>query len=81
MARANAGCYIKIAQHAAQLDYLLPQEYTEAFATCLDDCPRSSFADVAAVIEEELGAPVDVLFDGFERAPIASASLAQVHVA
>lgn len=33
------------------------------------------------MIEEDLGAPPDDLFASFEKVPIASASLAQVHVA
>ena len=79
LARANGGVYVKIAQHCAQLDYLLPPEYTTAFASCLDDAARSSWDDVRAVVKEELGAEPDEAFDAFEREPIASASLAQVH--
>lgn len=33
------------------------------------------------MIEEDLGAPPNELFESFEKEPIASASLAQVHVA
>lgn len=39
-------------------------------------------SDVAiAIVEKSLGAPIDVLFDDFERVPVASASIAQVHFA
>ncbi|KAH8048168.1 hypothetical protein JL720_15881 [Aureococcus anophagefferens] len=79
LARANGGVYVKIAQHCAQLDYLLPEAYTAAFAKCLDDAPRSSWADVCAVVREELGGAPWEIFDDFQREPIASASLAQVH--
>jgi len=41
----------------------------------------SSYSDVCAVIEEDLGASPNELFESFEKEPIASASLAQVHVA
>ena len=41
----------------------------------------SSWADAAAVIEAELGMPPEKAFASIERVPIASASLAQVHVA
>ena len=82
MARQNGGCYLKVAQHLSQLDYMLPDEYIQCFTTCLDDAPRSSFGDVAAVLEEDFGGvPLTELFDDFQREPIASASLAQVHEA
>jgi aarF domain-containing kinase len=41
----------------------------------------AAYEDVCKVIEEDLGASPDKLFDSFEKEPIASASLAQVHVA
>jgi len=81
LARANKGVYIKLAQHLSQLDYLLPDAYTSTLRACLDDAPRSSWADVCATIEAELGQHPTDLFHTFEQEPIASASLAQVHVA
>ena len=44
------------------------------------DC-RSTPDDVAAVIYEDFGVPASQLFFAFSPEPIASASLAQVHVA
>ena len=44
---------------AAQLDYLLPPEFTSRLASCLDDAPRSAWADVRAVVREELGGEPD----------------------
>ena len=81
LCRRNGGVYIKIGQHLANLDYLLPDEYIATLSSLFDDTPQTSYENVAAVIAEELGAPPDALFDGFERQPMASASLAQVHVA
>ena len=81
LCRQNGGVYIKVGQHLANLDYLIPQEYTEVLSSLFDDTPRSSYDDVCKVIEEELGGKVENVFDGFAKEPIASASLAQVHVA
>ncbi|KAG7340058.1 ABC1 family-domain containing protein [Nitzschia inconspicua] len=81
LCRDNGGVYIKVGQHLANLDYLIPSEYIDVLSSLFNDAPRSSFDDVAKVIEEDLGAPIDALFDNFDPVPIASASLAQVHVA
>lgn len=81
LCRQNGGVYIKVGQHLANLDYLIPQEYIDVLSSLFDDTPRSTFDDVCKVIEEDLGGSIDDLFDRFEEKPIASASLAQVHVA
>lgn len=73
--------YIKLAQHLSQMDYLLPDEYTHTLRSCLDDAPRSSWEDVRETVREELGKYPEEIFTTFEQEPIASASLAQVHIA
>mmetsp|Transcript_34493 Transcript_34493/g.38634 ORF Transcript_34493/g.38634 Transcript_34493/m.38634 type:complete len:631 (-) Transcript_34493:85-1977(-) len=81
LCRNNGGVYIKLGQHAANLDYLLPPEYIEVLSSLFNEAPRSNIYDVYKVIEEDLGCKVEELFDNFDPHPIASASLAQVHVA
>lgn len=81
LCQTNGGTYIKIGQHLANLDYLIPNEYIEVLSSLFDSAPKSRFEDVCAVVMEDLGEHPDDLFDSFEREPIASASLAQVHVA
>ena len=81
LCRENGGVYIKVGQHLANLDYLIPEEYIEVLSSLFDEAPQSEISDVIGVIEEELKGKVDLLFDRFDPTPIASASLAQVHVA
>ena len=79
---ANGGIYIKLGQHVGQLDYLLPEEYVRTMReSMLDRCPTSTPADVRAIVEKDLGRPLEALYRSFDAAPLASASLAQVHAA
>ena len=81
LCRKNKGVYIKVGQHVANLDYIVPPEYIEILSSLFDDTPQTSLEDVKAVIREDLGADPEEIFDRFEVKPLASASLAQVHVA
>jgi ubiquinone biosynthesis protein len=44
-----------------------------------DQVAPFGFADVERTIEEELGRPIDDIFEEFDEEPVASASVAQVH--
>ncbi|KAK9189516.1 hypothetical protein WN943_018114 [Citrus x changshan-huyou] len=78
----NGGIYIKLGQHIGQLEYLVPQEYVQIMReSMLNKCPVSSYDQVCDVFKKELGKTPDQVFDDFDPVPIASASLAQVHVA
>ena len=43
--RRNAGVYIKVGQHLANLDLLLPKEYISRLSSLFDDAPVSSYED------------------------------------
>jgi aarF domain-containing kinase len=81
MCAENGGLYIKLGQHLAMLDHVMPMEYPGILTTLLANTPTSSIESVKRVFQEDLGRSPEELFDTFETIPIASASLAQVHVA
>ena len=79
---SNGGIYTKLGQHLGQLDYLLPAEYVHTMReSLLHRCPVTPLGDVRRTVEEDLGRPLEEVFKRFEEAPVASASLAQVHEA
>lgn len=81
LCRTNGGTYIKVGQHLANLDHLLPEPYIKTLQSLFGDAPVTQYEHVREVIKEELGNYPEELFQEFQEIPIASASLAQVHVA
>jgi len=71
--------YIKIGQILSCRPDLLSPAFV-APLTRLQDCVRAvAFADIAAEIERSFERPITDLFLHFDRSPVASASIAQVH--
>ncbi|MEZ4329792.1 MAG: AarF/ABC1/UbiB kinase family protein [Polyangiales bacterium] len=77
------GLGTKVGQMAGLVEANLPDELRDkvspALARLRDQTATSPWESVRALLEEELGAPVDQCFDAFEPVPFASASLGQVH--
>lgn len=73
--------YIKLGQFIASSPSLFPPEYVEEFEKCLDRTDPLPYAEIARVIQRELGRRPEEIFESFERDPLASASIAQVHAA
>jgi predicted unusual protein kinase regulating ubiquinone biosynthesis (AarF/ABC1/UbiB family) len=75
------GLLIKTCQFIATRADILPEEWVDTLGVLHDRVPPRPFELIRTQIERELGRPLEAIFVSFERRPIASASLAQVHEA
>ncbi len=73
--------YIKLGQIIASSHGLFPEDYCREFQKCLDRVRPFAFAEVERIAAVELGAPLARHFSFVDPAPLASASIAQVHAA
>lgn len=77
------GLAAKVGQMASYVDGLVPEAQAPAFEASLKalraQAPRSSAAAIRALVEEELGGAIDTRFSEWDDAPLASASIGQVH--
>ncbi|MET0921092.1 MAG: AarF/UbiB family protein [Acidimicrobiia bacterium] len=73
--------YVKLGQIISGGEGLFPDELVTEFKLLRDQVAPESFAAVRAVVEIDLGGPLESIFAEFSEAPIAAASIAQVHAA
>ena len=77
------GLAAKIGQMASYVDGLVPEAQRDSYEQALRGlraaAPTSSPVAIRAVVESELGAPIERLFAEWDDTPIASASIGQVH--
>ena len=73
--------FVKIGQILSTRPDILPSEYIVELQKLQDDVKPESFQTIVEVIKSELGSSIDDIFPYFEKTPIASASLAEVHLA
>ena len=71
--------FTKLGQLLSTRPDFLPAVWIEELEKLQDDCPPIPLAEVRAAIERGLGRPVETCFATLEEAPLASASIAQVH--
>lgn len=77
----NEGLYIKLGQGLNSMSHVLPKEYTETLKVLLDRAPPVPVDEVRRTIVEDTGKQLEEVFVRFDNAPVASASIAQVHQA
>ncbi len=75
------GLFIKVGQLISIMTNFLPEEFRRELEGLQDAVPPRQYKDIETRIREELGSSPDELFQHFERRPIASASIGQVHIA
>lgn len=73
--------FVKFGQMLSTRRDLLPADFAEELARLQDRVPPFDPDMAVRRIEEGLGRPLGALFAHFERIPVASASIAQVHFA
>jgi predicted unusual protein kinase regulating ubiquinone biosynthesis (AarF/ABC1/UbiB family) len=73
------GLPIKICQFLGSRADILPAEYVEVLSRLQDRVPPRPLATLRPHVERELGRPLGAVFAAFDPAPLAAASLAQVH--
>jgi predicted unusual protein kinase regulating ubiquinone biosynthesis (AarF/ABC1/UbiB family) len=73
------GAFMKLGQMLSFVSDSVPPEYRAALESLQAEAPPLGFGAVRDVVERELGGPLERSFARFEREPIASASIGQVH--
>jgi ubiquinone biosynthesis protein len=71
--------FVKLGQVLSTRRDLLPSDIADELAKLQDQVPPFPSEVAVASIERAFGRPVDDIFSQFDRTPIASASIAQVH--
>lgn len=71
--------FVKFGQLLSTRPDLVPADVVAELRKLQDDVTPIPFADVARVVEEDLGLTVERAFRTFEEQPIAAASIGQVH--
>jgi predicted unusual protein kinase regulating ubiquinone biosynthesis (AarF/ABC1/UbiB family) len=72
-------CFIKVGQALSTRPDLVRRDWLDQLTQLQDNLPAFPHAIALRTIEEELGAPVNQLFEEFPEHPVAAASLGQVY--
>jgi ubiquinone biosynthesis protein len=73
--------FVKLGQILSTRSDLIPQALCDELKTLQDNVAPIPFEEARAVLEAALEQPIDTVFESIDETPLASASIAQVHVA
>ena len=73
------GAFVKMGQLMSTRNDVLPPEFLAALSHLQQDVTPAPWADVKALLEHEMGGPLESVFSQFDPVPVAAASIAQVH--
>jgi ubiquinone biosynthesis protein len=71
--------FVKLGQILSTRRDVIPADIIEQLARLQDDVPPVPFDELRPSLEQELGLPVEEIFESFNEMPLASASIGQVH--
>jgi predicted unusual protein kinase regulating ubiquinone biosynthesis (AarF/ABC1/UbiB family) len=71
--------FVKLGQLMASSPGMFPTPLADACLRCLDEVPPVPSHLARAIVVQDLGRPVAVLFRSFDDQPLSAASIAQVH--
>lgn len=73
--------FIKFGQLLSTRPDVIGPALAEELTQLQSNAPSDDFEDIKKIIEEDLGRPLEEIFEHFEQEPLASASIGQVHTA
>lgn len=73
--------FVKIGQILSTRPDILPESFINELQKLQDDVKPEGYEVIARTIKQDLGKPVDEVFKNFNKTAVASASMAQVHLA
>ncbi len=71
--------FVKLGQLLSLRPDLVPREYSEEFEKLQDHVSSFPYRQIKKIVEEDLQKPLNKIFSSFDKKPLASASIAQVH--